>query len=160
MKWWLLMAVAVSGVGCATATTVGFPSSDGPQRALAENAPSDASIETTDRGPDQPDVVVVASSPTDVRFHSSDDIVVPMTPVRRPSIKPAVHQGMIIGAVLGAAIGGLSGYQNDERQRANPEADCELNCGAGVLLGLPLVGAVGMGLGAGVGAVVGLLNRL
>jgi hypothetical protein len=108
MKWWLLMAVvvAVSGAGCATTTAVGSLSSDGAQRALAENAPSDASIETTDRGPDQPDVVVVASSPTDVRFHSGDDIVVPMTPVRRPSIRPAVHQGMLIGAVLGAALGG------------------------------------------------------
>ena len=154
------MTVAVAGAGCATTTTVGAPSSDGAQRALAENAPSDASIETTDRGPDQPDVVVVASSPTDVRFHAGNEVVVPMTPVRRPSIKPAVHQGMLIGAVLGAALGGLSGYQSDERQRANPEADCELNCGAGVLLGLPLLGAVGMGLGAGVGAVVGLLNRL
>jgi len=31
----------VAGAGCATTTTVGAPSSDGAQRALAENASSD-----------------------------------------------------------------------------------------------------------------------
>ena len=153
------MAVTVAGAGCATTTTVGAPSGDGAQRALAENASSDTSIETTDCGPDQPDVVVVASSPTDVRFHAGDEVVVPMTPVRRASIKPAVHQGMIIGAVIGAAAGAMSGYANDESQRAHPEANCDPNCGVGVLLGLPILGAAGLGLGAAVGAVVGLLTR-
>ena len=154
------MTVTVAGAGCATSTTVGSASSDGAQRVLAETASSDASIEATDRGPNQPDVVVVASSPTDVRFQPGDDIVVPVTPVRRPSIRPAVHQGMIIGAVLGAAVGGMSGYASDENQRAHPEANCDPTCGTGLLLGLPLFGAVGLGLGAAVGAVVGLLNRL
>jgi len=160
MKWWLLMTVAVAGAGCATTTTVGSPSSDGTQRALAENASSDASIETTDRGLDQPELVVVASSPTDVRFHAGNEVVVPMTPVRRASIRPAVHQGMIIGAVIGVATGAMSGYASDENQRAHPEANCDPLCGTGLLLGTPILGAIGLGLGAAVGTVVGLLNRL
>jgi hypothetical protein len=160
MRWWLLVMVAVAGAGCATTTTVAFPASDGAQRALVENASSDASIETTDLGSDEPEIVVVASSPNDLRFDTRDDMVVPMTPVRRPSsIRPAVHQGMIIGAVIGVALGAMSGYHSDENQRAHPEASCDPNCGAGVLLGAPILGAVGLGLGAAVGAVVGLLGR-
>ncbi len=82
------MTVAVAGAGCATTTTtVVSPSNDGAQRALAENASSVASIETTDRGPDQPDVVVVATSPTDVRFHAGDEVVVPLDNLLVPELQ-------------------------------------------------------------------------
>jgi len=165
MRWCLLATIALAAVGCGTTTTVG-PVADGPARPrLVEEAPATAtaSVEATDLGLDQPGVVVVATSPTDLQFRAdAQDILVPLTPVpRRPTgVRARVHAGMWFGAGLGLLAGAVSGNEQDSYERAHPEANCDPLCGSHTAVTALAGGAIGLGLGAAVGAIIGLLESL
>jgi len=161
MRWCLLATMALAAAGCGTAATVG-PVASGPARPrLVEEASSTASVEATDRGPDEPAVVVVATSPTDIAFHAgAQDTVVPVRLARlQPTVVRArVHQGMWLGAGIGLLAGAVSGNEQDNYERAHPEANCDPLCGGHTIVSSAAVGAIGLGLGAAVGAIIGLLE--
>jgi hypothetical protein len=128
--------------------------------ALAAVSP-EASVEATDAQPDQPDVIITATSPTNVQFRADgQDVVVRAMPHRPdPRRKEVVRQGMMIGAAIGVLAGLASGVAND-RQQSMSGTECDtIGCGVGgAVIGSAVYGAIGLGLGAAVGAIVGRLG--
>jgi hypothetical protein len=110
-----------------------------------------AGAQTPDAGPDQPGVVITASSPTHVQFRAdAGDTVVLLTPVHRPTAAsrgPTALYGFLIGVAGGLALG----------FRAAGDAGGEGDTGAGsALIFAPLMfGLLGLGVGALVGALSG-----
>lgn len=130
--------MALVGAVCTTAAAGRVGAADAPERP-----------ETTDGGPEQPGVVVTASSPTNVRFRAdAGDIVVPLTPVRPPP-SARHHSAALNGLWIGVLGGVLLGVQRDRDARGKLDADC---CGSAVIPGALLVGLIGLGVGALVGA--------
>jgi hypothetical protein len=159
MRWCFLATIALTGAGCGTTTTVDPVANSPAPRQFVEEGSSKTSVEATDRGPDEPDVVVVATSPTEVTFRAdARDTVVPLRRAPQPTVskrKARVTDGMWIGAGIGVLAGLVSGSASDQSAKANG-ADCDIfGCGAQVFLGSALLGAVGLGLGAAVGGIVG-----
>lgn len=158
-RWALLATIALAGAGCGTTTVGSVASSAAPQR-FVEEGQSKTSVEATDRGPDEPGVVVVATSPTDVQFQAETRYtVVPLRGPRPVSKRRArVHEGMWIGAAIGVLAGGVSGSARSNSAGANTMECDTFGCGAEGVLGASVLGAVGLGLGAAVGAIVGALE--
>ena len=109
-----------------------------------------AGAQTPDAGPDQPGVVVTASSLPNVQFRvDSGDTVVPLTPVPRPTAAshvPPAFYGFLIGVAGGLALG----------LRAAGDAGGEGDAGGAALIFAPLMfGLLGLGVGALVGALSG-----
>jgi hypothetical protein len=110
-----------------------------------------AGAQTPDAGPDEPGVVITATSPTNVQFRAdAGDIVVPLTPVPPPraaSRGPTALYGFLIGVAGGLALG----------FKISRETGGEGDTGAGVaIIYLPLMfGALGLGVGALAGALSG-----
>jgi len=158
MRWCFLATIALTGAGCGTTTTVGPVANSPAPRQFVEEGSSKTSVEATDRGPDEPGVVVVATSPTEVTFRADARDTVVSLRARQPTVskrKARVTEGMWIGAGIGVLAGLVSGSASDQSARAN-SAECDpLGCGAGAFLGASLLGAVGLGLGAAVGGIVG-----
>ena len=130
--------------------TVGAVANDRVRHPLAANAPSEAAVEAPDREPeDQPTVVVDAISPTDVRFRTDGETMVPLRrhrPITVISHGRGAGRGALIGCVVGAAAGLLFSGQGSSDPDAVP---------LGPIVGAVLLGGVGMGLGAIAGAVIG-----
>jgi hypothetical protein len=162
MRWCLLATIALAGAGCGTTTTVGPAAATPAQPRFVEEASSQTSVEATDRGPDQPGVVVVATSPTDVRLRpDATYTVVPLGPVGQPTVtnrKAWVTQGMWIGAGIGVLYGAVSGNERDNELRATPGSCDTGGCGSHVFLDSAVLGAIGLGLGAAVGAIIGRID--
>jgi hypothetical protein len=158
MKWWLLMTMALAGGGCAT-SAAGFGLSGAAPRPPAEVASPEVSVDSADAPPEQPDVVVTATSPTDVQFRAdARDVVVRVLPRRpNPRRKAAIEQGMAIGTVIGVVAGFAAGAANDRQQSMSTAEHDTLGSGPGPILGATACGAIGLGLGAAVGAIVGRL---
>jgi len=162
MKWGVLMTVALAGAGCATTTsssTAPAASPAGPPPPwFAGGAPPDAQVEPVDPAPDQPDVVVVATSPTNVQFRpaGTKDVVVPPRHARPPLAalrrRSRVYTGMVIGASIGF-IAGLAGGVARENAASGGSAECDPFCGSNPVLGGVAFGAIGLGLGAAVAAI-------
>jgi len=160
-SWLPLLTVALAGAGCATAATTNAGASPAgpPPLWLAGSPPADPHVEPGDRGPDQPDVIVVATSPTAVQFRApaARDVIVPPRHAR-PSLaalrrRSRVHTGMLIGASIGF-IGGLAGGVARDRAASDSSAECDPFCGGGnSVLGSVAFGAIGLGLGAAVAAI-------
>ena len=154
MRWLSLITLALVAAGCATTTTAA-------PRVSTPN--EDADTVGTDAPADQPSVVVVAHSPSDVRFRAdATDIVVPL---RRPPGRAVsnrriwVRQGMLVGAVMGAVAGAVEGAARDRRE-SEPGASCDpFACGGNQLIDPLAFGAIGLGLGAAAGAIIGAFDR-
>ena len=152
MRWWLLLTIAASGAGCGTTATRGSVADDRVRRPLTKDASAEMAVEATDREPeDQPTVVVEATSPTDVRFRTDGETMVPLRrhrPITVISHRRGAGQGALIGCVVGVAAGLLSGASS--QGSSDPDA-----VPLGPILGAALLGGVGTGLGAIAGAVIG-----
>ena len=155
MKTWLLLTLGLLGLGCSTTTAAG-PAGGGPApRWVAANAAPEVTVET-DRGP-EPSVVIEATSPTEVRYRTAGETVVPIGHFHPPvpsKRRVRTHQGMWIGAGLGILAGlALPSAPADEAH------GCDVSCGGGgAVLGAVALGAIGLGLGAAVGAIVGTIE--
>jgi len=162
MKRWLIMVV-LAGAACATTTAAGAAPNGAAQRPVAADAQPDPSVAPTEEPSDQPGVVVVATSPTDVQFRaSSSDTVVPLGPVRRhtPTRRRVwVMSGMVVGAVLGAVVGLIQGTEKDRRETAAGAPECDPLCGGNAIIDPLGLGAVGLGVGAALGAGIGAFDR-
>jgi hypothetical protein len=131
-----LVAMTLLGVACTT-TAVGRVGAANAQGRL----PDDASA------PEQPGVVVTATSPTDVRFRAdAGDVVVPLTPVHPRAAarhgSPALW-GLLIGVVAGAALG----LKSDLRTGGEGDTGCCV-----VMIAPLMFGLAGLGIGALAGA--------
>jgi len=158
MKCWMLAMVVLTGAGC-WSTTVGSTADPGVQRWLAENASSEMTVETTDRGPEQSGVVVQAASPTDVSFRTKNDTVVPIGQVRRLTVVShgrGALEGAGIGVVTGALLGGLYGLSRGLTHYESSE-DCSIICNNSDAAewGALMFGVLGLISGTLVGALAG-----
>jgi hypothetical protein len=160
MQRWLLLTVALAGAGCAT-TTVGAGSNDPARRLADPNGAPDATPASPEQ-PSEPEVVVTATSPTDVQFSTGgNDTVVPLTPVpwRTPTRRRVwVQHGMLFGAAIGAALGVIDGSAADRRDSERGAPECDPLCGGHVLVDSLGLAALGLGVGAAAGAIIGLFD--
>ena len=152
------MLVALSGAGC-WSTTVGSVADPRTQRWLAENASSQVTIDTTDRGPEQTAVAFTAASPTVISFRTTSGTVVPIERVRRVTVVShgrGALEGALIGAAAGAALGSLYGL-NRGLSAYERSMDCTIICNNSDAAewGALMQGVLGLVSGVLTGAVVG-----
>jgi hypothetical protein len=157
MKWCLLMTVALAGMGCATAAAVG-PAGGGPARGGVSPSEAPETPVVMEGGPEEPTVVIEATSPTEIRYRTQGETVVRLRRPPGPShVRIRTHEGMGIGAGIGAIAGVMAGAANERNASADP--DCAGGaCVAGPILSALVFGAIGLGLGAAAGSIVGKLE--
>src|SRR5262245_13605698 len=89
--------------------------------------------ETVDAPADEPGVVIVATTPTNVQLRAdAQDVVIPLRPVRPATSRSATRTGMWIGAsiaIVAAALPALAG--NHEQRPQPPQGECDPFCGGG-----------------------------
>jgi hypothetical protein len=145
------MTMALTAAACGSAA-LGAGAGAVPTQHIADDASPDDGVETTDRPPDQPAIVVTATSPEHVQFSTEVKEVVllakPPGPARAHR-KARVREGMMIGAAVGVLAGVLAGAEDDSR--------ADVSCGGGcqAILGSAVSGAIGLGLGAAAGGIIG-----
>jgi len=149
MKRWLLMTMALTAAAFGS-TALGAGAV--PTQHIAADASPDEGVDATDRPPDQPAIVVTATSPEHVQFSAEVKEVVllakPPGPARSHR-KARVRDGMMIGAAVGILAGVLAGAEDD--------SGADVGCGGGcrAILGSAVSGAIGLGLGAAAGSIIG-----
>ena len=164
MKRSLLMTIALTAVACGSTTTAGAGA-----RALRaqppspENASPGVAIDATDGAPDEPSIVVIATSPSRVEFRSdAQDVVVPLRRAHLPAAtarRATVMQGMLIGAAIGVIAGAVQTSERDKWAAAHPDAHCDpFSCGGNLMLDTMLFGAMGLGAGAAAGGIIGAFD--
>jgi hypothetical protein len=155
------LVLALLTGGCST-TAFEFPQSQGAQRWIHERASfyGEVLVETAPRGStEQPAKLIVSTSPTDIRFKTRDDRIIPLEQVRQIVVVRrglSAAQGALLGAAIGIVVGATVGYsRNLDPYEAS--MDCTIICShhdAAVWSGA-MYGTLGLLLGAGVGALVG-----
>jgi hypothetical protein len=158
MKRCPLAIVALASAGC-WSTTTGSTADPGVQRWLADNDASEMIAETTDRGPEQPGVVVQAPSPTEISFRTKSGAVVPIGQVRRLTVVShgrGALEGAGIGVVTGALLGGLYGMSRGLSSYER-SMDCTIICNNSDAAewGALMFGVLGLISGTLVGALAG-----
>ena len=154
MKRWLLMTMALTAAACGS-TAFGAGARAVPTQHIAADASPDEGVAAAELAPDQPAIVVTATSPEHVEFSTDVKEVVVLLPKHpgptRSPRRARVRDGMMIGTLVGFVAGVVLGAEDDSRAKADPDG----GCGCQAILGGAAFGAIGLGLGAAAGSIIG-----